>query len=322
MCLSAKLIATLYVSILAAASLGQNAAPCLQRTLIASVVDEQGITPPNLTRENFRIAYKGQSASPLSAVYTKVAPRLVVLLDASESMKARWGIARAVAWELVVALPDNLKASLMTFSEKVESRTPMSLDRKPIHDWLSAASGGAAVHGYTALYAAIQSAIEQLQPAQPGDAIYVISDGEENASRPSKSKVVDALVSGGIRLFTLTISSQGFLTPEEQAGAEDLRQATEDSGGITKELGLRKATGYSPKVQLDNPTVSAIRQHSQQFVQAITAFYSITVALPENPDKPQHIELAVVNAQGNKDKNLFASYSHKVFPCAGDLVKR
>lgn len=213
----------------------------------------------------------------------------------------------------------------MTFSEKTEIRAAMSLDRKPIQDWLDGeyARRAESLHGHTALYAAIQSAIQQLQPAEPGDAIYVLSDGGENASHLSKSKVEDALASSGTRLFALLVPSGGFVTQEEQLGIEDLLQATADSGGFSKALDLGQVAFPSvARVSNDDPTREKVKRHTQQFALEIAAFYSVTVQLPEDPSKPQHLEIAVVDSQGHKRKDLFVAYPHRVSPCGAESVRR
>jgi len=182
---SAALLCLCFLGVLAA--FGQEVLPCQQRTMIANVVDDRGITPTDLTRENFKIAYKGRTANPLSVVYTDGPRRVVVLLDVSGSMNrqgtGKWEVARAAAGELVAALPPGSKASLTTFSEKTEIRAAMSVDRGPLRDWLNGESARPSPHGHTAMYAAIQSAIEQLQPPEPGDAIYIITDGGRTPAR-------------------------------------------------------------------------------------------------------------------------------------------
>lgn len=87
---SAKSAAFLCLCFLAVPpAFGQDGHSCLQRTVIANVVDDRGITPADLTRENFKITYKGQTANPLNVAYTKGPRRVMVLLDVSGSMSSQ-----------------------------------------------------------------------------------------------------------------------------------------------------------------------------------------------------------------------------------------
>jgi hypothetical protein len=317
---SKTLLCSLCVLLLTVPSIAQQPSDCLQRTLLVGVANDQGSVPRDLVSENFRVAYRGRPVSPLRIAYTEGPRRVVVLLDMSGSMSVsagKWQVARTAAWELVSALPPGSKASLMTFSRKTEIRTAMSLDRKPILDWLNGESvrRKESAEGHTALYAAIQSAVGQLQPAEPGDAIYVVTDGGENASHLGKSEIVDTLISSGIRLFALLVPHGYFLTAEERQGIDELPSVTEYSGGFSKDLQTAEA---APSPDHMNET---IRRDSQQFAQEIAAYYAVTLQLSENPDKPQHLEVALVDGQGHKRKDLAVAYPHKVPACAVDSAR-
>jgi von Willebrand factor type A domain len=318
-----KMPALLSISLFAVQSaFGQSPPNCQHRTVIVSMIDARGIVPTDLTVDNFKVTYKGRATNPESVVHTKGRRRVLVLLDVSGSMRDtmtgtfdKWQIARGAAWELVAALPPGSKASLMTFSSKPEIVAAMSSDRTSIHDWLN---GGVArspewLKGHTALYSAVESAVAQLQPTEPGDAIYLITDGGDNASTVREPKVENELRSSGVRLFALMLPPGGpFITEEERLGPEDLLRMSKGSGGFLEIAG----TIY------DDHMKSQIRLRAQQLSSQIADFYSITVQLPENPDKSQHLDLNVVDDRGHKRKDFVLAYPRKLSPCRVESVQR
>ena len=285
--------------------------------------------PADLTGDNFKITCKGRATSPLSVVYANGPRRIVVLLDVSGSMSGqpvgdtgKWRIARSAAWNLVNVLPPQSATSLMTFAEKAEIRAPMSVDRTPMGNWLN---GEAARHpsrslnGHTALYAAVQSAIAQLQPSQPGDVIYVITDGGENASHVRETEVENELRAAGIRLFALIVASGGANSEEERSGPAVLERLSKVSGGFAERL---PALSFDSPLLYDDHMEEWIRLHSRRLSMKMAAFYSITVQIPQDSDKSSHLDISVVDGRGRKRKDLSLAYPHRLSPCTVESVQR
>jgi hypothetical protein len=300
---------------------GQGGPDCRQPTVIASLIDHQGVVPTDLTSDNFRVTFEGRLTKPLSAIFTKAPRRVVVLLDVSGSMSGKWQVARAAAWDLVAALLPGSRASLMTFSEKAEIETALSPDLKAIQDWLTheAARGFESFHGRTALYAAVQAAVALLEPIEPGDAIYVITDGGENASRMSESKVEDALRSKGVRLFGLIIPSRFFA--QEGVGRLEFADLSKQSGGFVETLSLSDSEFREPAVY-DERMQDQVWLRSRRLGLEIEAFYSLTLKLPDNPVKAKPLDINVVDGRGRSRKDLLRAYPHKLSACRVESVQR
>ncbi len=235
-------------------TIGQGDPNCEQRTVIATVADARGVVQADLTSDNFKVIYKGGVTKLLHATYSKGPRRIVLLLDVSGSMSGfasgkskKWQVAREAASELIAALPPGSKASLMTFSEKADIKSALSPDLRPIQDWLNseAAQHPESFHGRTALYAAVQSALAQLEPTEPGDAIYVITDGGENASRVSESKLECALGSSGVRVFALIVPEEFGSFEDERGGWVELLDLSKHSGGFVEVAGLSGAASMA-----------------------------------------------------------------------------
>lgn len=291
---------------------GQNA-DCTERTFIVNVADH-GMLPTDLSKDNFQINYRGQALTPRNIYYTEGPRRVMVLLDVSGSMKspqgstAKWKIARMAAWDLVTALPPGTKVGLITFSATNQTQVPLSITREPILDWLNhEAVDASQLKGRTALYDAIESALAQLKPVEPGDAIYVVSDGGENASKTAnRSRVRKALLESGVRAFTLVVPGE-FTSVEEINGGHEMASLSNDSGGFVD--ALEPGLGV-----VDESIKRQIKLHSVHLSLQISAFYSLTVELPENPQKGKRWDVTVLES-GKRRKDISLGYPHEVPPC-------
>jgi len=303
-------------------SLSQSKSDCLHRTFPVSVLDQNGNVPPNLTNENFKVAYEGRTVDPISVEYTERPRRVLVLLDVSASMEgngtgdhAKWQTAKvAAAWDFVTTLPPGSMTGLVTFSEKATLEVPLSADRKPVLERLGGplARPAKSLRGQ-AIYDALDAAAAQMMPAQPGDAIYLVTDGAENASKARISEVRDLLTSSGIRLFVV-IPYVGGPSMEEASGISDLSDASQDSGGFP--VTLEVLSLYRGRINSD---IAAVSRHASL---AITAFYWVTVALPENPNKPQPLILHLTNGNGRNLKDMLFAYPRKIQPCKVEAAQR
>ena len=291
-------------------------ADCLERTLIVNVTGG-AFQPTDLSRENFQVIYRGHSLTPESAYYTEGPRRVMVLVDVSGSMNdrgnfAKWKIARLAALDLVNTLPPKSKVGLITIATKNKTQFSLSTDRQVISDWLEREEtrGPDVLGGRTALYDAIEAALTQLQPYEPGDAIYVIGDGGENASKSRRSKVEEALRESQVRLFTLILPPNAtYASAEEVAGGRELASLSRSSGGFVKTL------GFPPGLRIVNEQVKQeIRLHTVRLALQISAFYSLRLKLPENPEKARHWEVTVVDS-GRRQKNASVDYPHEIPAC-------
>jgi hypothetical protein len=314
--LSRSLPALLCALVLPFSSLshGQNNS-CLERTFIANVFD-RGSVPPGLTKDNFQINYRGQSLVPRNAAYSEGPRRVIVLLDVSGSMNqpgysAKWKLARLAADDLIAVLPPRSKAGLITFAGTNKTQAWLSADHTSIMDWLHNDEAGSLDHlkGKTALYDAIQSALEQLQPTEPGDAIFVITDGGENASNTRRTQIRGSLRGAGVRLFTLLVPPGTTYDPAELAGSKELAALSNESGGFVETL------GDEPVVRIIGEKLTQqLRVQMARLALQISAFYTVTVELPDNPEKPRKWDVSLVDS-GKRRKDAWVGYPHELGPC-------
>ena len=153
------------------------------RSIPVNVLDSHGSAIRDLTKENFRVRVNGKPAKVLSAEYSLAPRRIVVLLDTSGSMAGnttdtKWQIAREAAAEVVAATPGSVPIAFLGFSDRINSTFAFEQGRSAIADWLRQRSSQRKnLKGRTALFDSTVAAIKLLQPLQPGDSIYAITDG-------------------------------------------------------------------------------------------------------------------------------------------------
>ncbi|MFY9792298.1 MAG: vWA domain-containing protein [Candidatus Sulfotelmatobacter sp.] len=320
---------------------GQQSSDCLQHTVLVGIVDDRGAVPVNLTSKSFKATYGHRSVSSLETVYSEGPRRVVVLLDTSGSMRGpeatrypKWQIARAAARSFFASLPSNSAADLMTFTDRSKVQAPLSVDHRLAEGWLDndAADKVPSLRGRTAMYAAIEEAEKQLQPALPGDAIYIVTDGGDNSSRVSGPEVGKSLLASGVRLFAfLVVSSAGPRIAAEIDATNELTRLVTDSGGFMqiiwpKDVRLEQVgvPAYARTTQdpvdsglaLDTHTLEQIKLHADLLSRWISAFYLLTFQTPDGSAKPKHFKVKIVDSQGHPRKDLTIAYSYTLPACA------
>jgi hypothetical protein len=301
---------------------GQNTG-CTERTFIANVFDH-GVLPISLMKENFQITYRGQKLAPHFVSYSEGPRRVMVLLDMSGSMKtpqgnaAKWRVAKLAAWDVLTALTPGSKIGLMTFATNVLTRVPLSSNRDAIADWLNGekAQNVDLLKGRTALYDAIESALDQMRSYEPGDAIFVITDGGENASEVRRSKVQNALRESGVRLFTLMVPTDMYTAPVEFDGRKNLAALSNDSGGIVDPLDTEHGWGM-----FDDRLKQELRVHITRLSLQISSFYALAVDLPEDPHKTKRWEVTLLEA-GKRNRDAWVGYPHEIPPCQAQVAQK
>ena len=328
-CLRQWLCSGLLIACVNSGLAAQERDNCQQRAVIVNVLDRRGIPVKGLLKDNFKASFRGHPVNILSNSYTSGPRRIVILLDVSASMTGdvgakKWAIARSAVQGLVASAPSKTNIFLITFAEKIEQQLDATFDRQAITNWLNAPSTSdpKTLKGHTALFAAIMEAFKRLEPTQPGDAIFVVTDGGENKSMISGKQVRRQLQTSGVRLFTFLLKSW-FPSSEEDSGATELEKMVRSSGGF--EIGLSSlsditvSTTVSSRWHYDERAISLVGAAMQILNTQISNFYVVTVALPESPRKPARWRLEAVDLQGRKMKGLRLTYPHELDTCISEL---
>jgi hypothetical protein len=293
----------------------QAGGPCQEHTADVSVLDENGHPLKNLTSQNFRASIHGKSVGITSSEYREhKGNRIIVLLDASGSMLGKWTRARTAVMEVVSSAPADAQVSLIVFAAKVEQQFDASGGRQPIEDWLNAASTRELtnVRGKTALYHIIIETVKGLGPTQPGDAIYVITDGGENGGSEFMGSVERSLQFASVRLFVLLLDDAPLRSEEEEHGVTELFEMTQRTGGLL--VSVNPYAKRSTRTTFgDDWLTQKIRSATNSILAGVSGYYVVTLSAPSGD--VHNWQLKVVDDKGRERKHLNVAYPHNLADC-------
>jgi hypothetical protein len=303
--------------------------PCLRRTVVASVLTPTGQPVANVPASSFRGTFRGKPVRVLSATRDLGPRRVVVLLDASGSMpqpsNGKWQLALRVARDIVVASPDEFQVALILFADKADLVTGFAEGRKAAADGLAALEPGRGCipKGKTALFDAILEGLKLLKPARPGDVIYAITDGGENASRSNHDQVEKSLITSRVRFFTFLVTeplAYHARTSEEMNGPSEMQDLTEKTGGDI--LMAPGSPPYGRKYDLNEKERAELGRSVAQLYRQMSQFYLLELELPVPVDRPRQWKLEMVDARGGKSKEWHATYQRILLPCSAPTPQK
>jgi len=306
--------------------------------VVANVLTEAGQPVADVPASSFRGTFRGKPVRVLSATQDPGPRRIVVMLDASGSMgqpPGKWQLAHGAAREIVLTSPAEYQIAFLIFADKVDRVVGFPEGRKAATDGLAALEPGRGwiPKGKTALFDAILEGLELLGSARPGDVIYVITDGEDSASRAKPDKVERALLATRVRLFALglldprarglpqgaggpapgvvpdrpdPLGSSRFPTRDELIRSSPLHDFAEDTGGA-----LFTVEGYS----FEGKRQAELNLSLRRLYSQMTQFYRLEVALTEPIDKPGRWKLKLVDDNGKEVKLWHPAYQSIFLPC-------
>ena len=171
-----------------------------------------------------------------SSLANQEPPRIVLLLDTSGSMyglrsASEMNFSLDLAENLVSSLPSSYEIGLEFFSTEFDPVSRPTSDRKMLMNQLeSLRSHPSSFKGRTALWSAILNSLKLFDHPHIGDAIYVMTDGGDNASKVTKKYVTQTLAETGVRLFAF-VFQQARRPSEEELGPIYVKQIVDDTGG-------------------------------------------------------------------------------------------
>jgi len=286
--------------------------PCLNRTVVVNALGPDGSPVRGLGAERFRARLGRRPVVIDSVDYNVGNRRVVVLLDISGSMvgeKSKIGSSTGFIRDLLSASSLPPSFAVLTFTDRVEDEVDFGQGRKAVGDELAKIDTTnwqrRRGHGKTAWLDAVLEAVHLLEPGRLGDAICLVTDGEDNMSKSRPSEVRQALLTQGVRLFGLLFLEVGFPSRHLDAegyGPEDLKGLVVDSGGSF--------------MALFNPDVQAMLPFSRRLGWEISEFYELHLTLPEPLGKPRNWKLEVVDPDGEVNRHLEIAYRRKLAACS------
>jgi hypothetical protein len=311
----------LSIGILLPSSLAQEASHSpVTRSVHVSVCDQRGNSLHALAKENFRVRVNGKSVEVLDARYTLAPRRMLILLDVSGSMaeennKQKSGIAREAVEDFLSRTPSNVPIAMLTFSRQVRNVIDFNQGRSAIAAWLQESPSKPLKPlsaNRTALFDAILEGLKVLQPFEPGDAIYAITDGGDNASQ-SAARLKPVLLSSGVRLFTFLFSEPGGGSPEERNARLDLLELVNGSGGYVFGIAGRQrpfAASWEVDYAKDKNSQNMVKMTTQALTAMVQGFWTLDLVLPPKLNKSQRMTVDVIESGGRSRKDIEVIYPH------------
>ena len=248
-----------------------------------------------------------------------------------EDGTAKWKIARSAALDFVSSTPPQTSVSVTAFSTSVDQRFDAS-ERQSVKNWLDSIDvrEGKVLQGQTNLSDSIRAAVKAFGQSQPGDAVYVITDGTEKVSAEKIRQLETLLENSRVRLFAFVINT--LEKREDRWDAADLYELTRKSGGFLVSINpptlrvvglpldtnpLRSSVGMpSPATGL----VSGYKERALESVQAsthmlqtqISSYYVLSIQFPKSSTRLEDWKLEVVGADGLKRKDVNVAYPNRL----------
>jgi hypothetical protein len=300
--------------------------PCLDRTVPVNVYSEQGAAFTHFPAARFRAKVGGKPARVTSATIGALPQHVVILIDVSGSMFEGGNLKRGLefARDQISLAPRPESLALLTFTYRIEdiltfgrSRTALlaKLDEMQNTDWLHAKG----MHA-TALVDAIPNALTLMKPPSVGDAICLVTDGGENASRSSWFKAKARLESSGIRVYAFfpNWQSSSPIYVADNFGASALLDLASITGGDTLHFG----PGILQNLPPPTSAFGGFEGYNQEILRAAQLFHleifqfeQLTVKLPGPSAKPLRLNLEILDDSDRQDKRMQIYYPHWLAPC-------
>jgi hypothetical protein len=232
---------------------------CATRTVAVSVTGRDGRPLLNLTPGNFHAKTHGKTLQIVSARMASPAGRTVLVLDESPSLWGQQGwrrlFAGALADDFLTHQGGGRQIAFVGFGSKINAEASFTMRPASLLRLLPPAVlpnvKSPPVHGQTALWDTLASALTLFGRVQPGDAVYVITDGRDDHSEKTSREVTEEYQRQGIRLFGfLSVEPSSWrlvLRSPEEPGPDGLAHMTRETGG--GELLYPYGHGLAPGVQ-------------------------------------------------------------------------
>lgn len=277
-----------------------------RRILAVNVVDEEGNEIPGLTVDNFRGAVRGEKVEILSVAPDTSPRRIAVLVDTSGSIRERpktLAFAWRAAEDVVGSLGADHALALFTFGERLRPYSSFTNDPQALQAALMRARAEKG-DGPTALYNAVVQTCRAFSGPGFGDVIYLVSDGEDTASRLREKDTETAASGNGIRIFVVRVPPATRAVRQAQTWADNwVRSITEATGG-----------GDAGAEASDLPKVA---KRLRAFSSLIRRVYRLEVAFPHVLATQGKWTLEVTDGNGRRLKGDQVIYPHLLVPSSG-----
>jgi hypothetical protein len=300
-------------------ALAAQTADCLHRTVLVNVLDSKSQIVTELRPGDLSGSFRHKPVKIAFVTPNTFPPRVFIVLDASGSMTAlrpTWKYSVEAANRLVDSMPAGTFVGLIIFAKNIEKTIPLGKSAVEIKEEFEKLRVGNEPSvkrgGTTALWDALDEAISQMLPAKEGDAIYVITDGMDTASKIRTKTVKEAFLATGIRLFSFSVDNSEIRPAlDSHARFAEFQYLVPDSGGFgisipSIALGTPKPLAAKNGRLTDEGEIFMAQLHH------IFYYQRVGIVLPQEPGKAGEWSL---NVKGPKFRDPLVVYPHMLDAC-------
>ena len=265
---------------------------CAKASISLSVLDKNSVLT-TLREDKISVKAAGKPAKVTHLSFDTNPRRIVLLVDRSGSMSAsgqdhRWGLGLLISGFAADAVPINSAVILVTFGEKITQQSKDFQTRAEVQQRVLALKD-AAPAGRTPLLDSIEDAISIFGVPQFGDAIYLVSDGGDNRSTVTLSKLQPQLIEHGIRVFAFSVRPPLF--DEVGPNPNLLKDLAESTGGDFFSF---------PEYPSDRGQ-SEMSHLGLRIAQQVQQLYKVELEIPEPALRNRHLKIALTTKPNHRD---------------------
>jgi hypothetical protein len=314
-----------------AAGLSAQESACTERTLPLSVETSLGVPLRGLAPSDFEAKLKGNPVEVLSIAPDTRPHRVVILLDSSGSMShdyynMRWNFALSLARQFAAACGTQTQLALLLFNQDVIEVDGFSKGNAAIAGRLKEIGAASAflrekARGTTALYDAIAKALDLIDHPTSADAIYVITDGDENSSHLHSVAIEKLFGARPARLFASLLIEPESREQAPQSPPFELTDLSHNTGGDALVWRTGWPSLFAWSLYRADPHATVDEQLSR-FYTGVLQNELITLRLSAEPTKAERLDLRLSAADRKKWKDAEVLYPSRIEPCAATAVAR
>jgi hypothetical protein len=300
-----------------------------------SVLDHQGLPITGLGAANFRVKVDGRPATVVAVHRVHAGTRIVLMLDESASMapveRGPGGFAELLARDFLTREWDGNQIAFLSFGTHVYAEADFSATLGGIAELLAPPTNPKLpiAHGTTSLWDAMSRAAALFGKTRPGDAIYLITDGEANSGKESQYQLSDQMVGKGIRVFAF-LATATYLLPgvwRTGPGPGSLFSLAKRTGGGEPEF------PFSPRevLSVNRPPeyageawnafwkygrFSMLRPALDALYSRITDYYGVEVFRSGKAARKAKVKLWIADPQGARVRHIEVDYPHQIAACS------
>ncbi|HEV1996027.1 MAG TPA: VWA domain-containing protein [Candidatus Acidoferrum sp.] len=304
---------------------------CQRRTLPVALRDKLNLPIQGISAADFEAKVHGKPIKILSLAPDPRPHRLVLILDTSGSMGSTASDSPLITLEFALARHffdvnrQRSQIALLMFNNDVTDVVDFARGNTAVGDKLQQIASDhnfvkTNVKGRTALRDAILEGLQLLDHPSSADALFVLTDGGDNASKRKSADVTQRLAVTSVRLFAVVLHQEVSYrnrTPEELSGPGELSEIAGKSGGEI----LSAAAWHGKQIALSADAEAKLKTQETlgRLYETILQDNLLEIELPFPIAKNEHWELKLSDAARRQWKGTQITYPTTLISCNSEV---